>query len=302
MFTLRQLETFREVMRQRTTVGAAEALKISQPAVSNALKQMEERAGLVLFERLGNRLVPTPDAEEIFRDTEAIFKLYGAFNHRIEARKRSELGSLRIVATPPVANGLIPGMVSRFLAQRPSVHLNIDMRRMSGVLESVEARMADIGFGLNPMPRDGLEIRVIGQVPLLCCFRPGHRLEQHDRIGGRALRGEKMIVYEPGSPIDQLAANLITTEMRDRAAAEVRYSSLACLMAEAGMGIAIADSLTAVSGERYRLSHRPLDPPLTAPVCVVLRAGEPMKRVQAAFLSEIERAIAIPGLAGTAST
>ena len=291
MFTLRQLETFREVMRQRTTVGAAEALKISQPAVSNALKQMEERAGLVLFRRLGNRLVPTPDAEDIFRDTEAIFKLYAAFNHRIEARKRSELGSLRIVATPPVANGLIPDLVSRFVAQRPSVRLNIDMRRMSGVLESVETRMADIGFGLNPMQRDGLDIQVVGHVPLLCCFRPDHGLEQHERINARALRGEKLIVYEPGSPIDQLAANFITKHMRETAVAEVRYSSLACLMAEAGMGIAIADSLTAVSGSRYRLSHRPLDPPLSAPICVIRRADEPMKRVHSAFLAEIETAL-----------
>ena len=278
-------------MRQRTTIGAAEVLKISQPAVSNALKQMEARAGLVLFERLGNRLVPTPDAEEIFRDTEAIFKLHAAFNHRIEARKRSELGSLRIVATPPVANGLIPDLVSHFVAQRPSVHLNIDMRRMTGVLESVETRMADIGLGLNPMLRDGLDIRVIGWVPLLCCFRPGHRLERHDRIGRRELRGEKLIVYETGSPFDQLAADLITDEMRNAAAAEVRYSSLACLMAEAGMGVAIADSLTAISGDRYRLSHRPLDPPLSAPICVILRADEPMKRVQSAFLSEIVRAL-----------
>lgn len=289
MFTLRQLETFREVMRVRTTIGAAHVLKISQPAVSNTIRQMETRAGLTLFERLGNRLVPTPDAEEIYRDTESIFKLYAAFNHRIEARRRTELGSLRIVATPPVANGLIPPLMADFLSTRAAVHVNLDMRRMDGVLESVETRMADIGFGLNPPARDGLEVRVIGWAQLLCCFRPGHHLSSLQAVAPADLKSERLITYEPGSPFDKLCAEIFGTEMRKNAAAEVRYSSLACLMAEAGLGVALVDSLTAIAGQRYALDHRPLQPIIKAPICVILRAGEPMKSIQAAFLNEIRR-------------
>src|SRR5690606_33956840 len=100
MFTLRQLEIFREVIRARTTIGAARALNVSQPLVSNMIRQMEAKIGFPLFERIGNRLVWTPDADEIYHDSESIFSIYRAVTKRIEARQRSESGHLRVVGTP----------------------------------------------------------------------------------------------------------------------------------------------------------------------------------------------------------
>ncbi len=76
MLNLRQLEIFREVIRCQTTVGAAEALAISQPAVSNAIRQIESQLGIPLFDRVGNRLVPTDEAREVMRGSEPIFSLY----------------------------------------------------------------------------------------------------------------------------------------------------------------------------------------------------------------------------------
>ena len=109
MLTFRQLETFREVMRSRTTQAAAEALRVSQPAVSNAIRQMESQIGFDLFDRVGKRLVPTPDAEEIFRDSEAIFELYNVFAQRLESRKTNTMGTLQIVCTSSVANARLGG-------------------------------------------------------------------------------------------------------------------------------------------------------------------------------------------------
>lgn len=289
MITLRQIEVFRELMRTRTTIGAANALKVSQPAVSNIIRQMEDRIGFPLFERIGNRLVPTPDADEVIRDSEAIFKLYAAFNHRMEARKRSEIGNLRLAVTPPVANALIPGFLAEFLANRPSVGVSVDMRRVTGVLDAVEARMADIGLVLNPPARDGLAIAEIGHCRLVCCFAPGHPFERRTAISTEDVLDERMILYEVGSPLDNLLKGFLPEGMRHNATAEVRYSSLACQLAEAGIGIAIADTMTAVAGGRYNLKLCPLDPELTAPVCIVSRAGEPPKQLQTAFMKEILR-------------
>ncbi|GIX14551.1 MAG: transcriptional regulator [Paracoccaceae bacterium] len=302
MFTLRQLETFREVVRTRTTLGAAKALNVSQPAVSNMIRQMEARIGFPLFERLGNRLVPTPDAEEIYRDSESIFSLYQAFSHRIEARKRSEAGHLRIVVTPPLANALVPNALRDFLARRPAVRIHLDTRRITGVLESVQTRMADIGLGLNPPSREGLRLEVLAMAQMVCVFAPGHPLEAKRVVSARDLAGHPLVVYEPGTSLDRaISGDILTPELRQQAVAEVRYSSLACLMAEAGLGVGFVDSLTADVGHRYRLVSRPLSPAQPVPVCVITREGEPAKRIQATFLAEL-RASPVLGAIARAQT
>jgi DNA-binding transcriptional LysR family regulator len=57
---LRELEIFNALMKARTTIGAAELLAISQPAVSKAVKHLEAQTGLTLFKRVQGRLRPHP--------------------------------------------------------------------------------------------------------------------------------------------------------------------------------------------------------------------------------------------------
>ncbi|RMC33808.1 LysR family transcriptional regulator [Paracoccus alkanivorans] len=297
MFTLRQLEIFREVIRARTTIGAARALNVSQPLVSNMIRQMEAKIGFPLFERFGNRLVPTPDADEIYHDSESIFSIYQAFTKRIEARQRSESGHLRVVGTPPMANALIPRTLKEFLSKRPAVRVHLDTRRITGVLESVQSRMADIGLGLNPPEREGLSYEVLAMAQMVCVFPPGHPLESKLAITSRDLVGQPLILYEPSSSLDlAISRDILTPELRAQAIAEVRYSSVACLMAEVGMGVAFVDSLTASVGDRYRLSARPLYPSQPVPICLITRKDEPAKRIQASFLAELRRSPTLTAL------
>ncbi|WP_170134081.1 LysR family transcriptional regulator [Palleronia aestuarii] len=287
VFTLRQLEIFRGVIRTRTTVGAARALRVSQPAVSNAIRQMEARIGFPLFERVGSRLIPTPDAEEIYHDSEAIFSLYNAFTHRIEAHRRSEIGSLRIVSTPPIANALIPNALKSFSAPRPDLRVHLDTRRMDGVMEAVEMRMADLGFALNPPEREGLEISTIAKAQMVCAFAPGHRFEELATVSASDLEGERLILFEPNSRLDVLTRGFLGDGIRQGAVAQVRYTSIACLMAEADLGVTLVDSLTGVNGHRYGINVRPLSPALPVPVALITRRNEPAKRVHTAFLGAL---------------
>lgn len=293
MLTFRQLETFREVMRSRTTQAAAETLRISQPAVSNAIRQMEAHIGFDLFERVGKRLVPTPDAEEIFRDSEAIFELYSVFTQRLESRKSNTIGALRIVCTPPVANALMPPAISDFVAGRPKVRINLDSRRIDGLFEALETRRADLGFALNPPERPNLVRQPLALVQMVCAFPPGHPLMEKSAITADDLNDYPLVLFEPDSKLNLiLQENYLTENLRANAVAEVRYTSLACLLAEAGIGPTIVDSLTA-AGQRYKLEYRPLYPDQQVAVCALYRADEPPKRLQTAFLDQVRHSSAL---------
>ena len=69
----RQLEVFRAVMRSGTVTGAAKALNVSQPALSQIILHTEDELGFRLFERVKGRLVPTPEAEELFPEADRLF-------------------------------------------------------------------------------------------------------------------------------------------------------------------------------------------------------------------------------------
>ena len=295
MLSLRQLEVFREVMRTRTTVGAARALRISQPAVSNAIRQMESQIGLALFERTGNRLVPTPEADEIFRGSEAVFSLYHAFTHRIEGLRRSEAGELRIIATPPLANALLPGVLRTFLAARPGVRVSVDTRRVDGVLEGIETRTADIGFAVVPPERDTIEAAHVATGQMVCAFPPGHPLEQKLAVSVEDLLPYPLVVYEPKSRFNlMLQRSFLSNTLQQNIVAEVRYSGLGCLLAEAGIGVTIVDSFTAIAGDRYELVYRPLHPAQTVRAYALTLRGEATKRLTRALIDTIGR-VEVPG-------
>ncbi len=68
MINTRQIEAFRAIMLAGTVTGAAERLRISQPAVSRLISQLESKSKLKLFQRQRQRLHPTPEAIAFYRE------------------------------------------------------------------------------------------------------------------------------------------------------------------------------------------------------------------------------------------
>lgn len=97
----RQLEVFRAIMRNRTLTAAAAALHVSQPAISKVLRHLESQIGYSLFERVRGRLIPTAEAQLLFKDADRIFReieVLKLFSNRIRDR---EVGLIRIAASAP---------------------------------------------------------------------------------------------------------------------------------------------------------------------------------------------------------
>ncbi|MCA0318684.1 MAG: LysR family transcriptional regulator [Proteobacteria bacterium] len=288
MLNLRQLEIFREVIRCQTTVGAAEALAISQPAVSNAIRQIEAQLGLPLFDRVGNRLVPTDEAQEVMRGSEPIFSLYRAFSQKLKDLRDTRTGSLRVLSTPALANALVPRALKAFLSSRPDMHVFFDVRRTPGVVEGVETGFADVGFSLAPQQRAGIEASPISVGQMVCVCPPDHPLADRSEISARDLADYPLIGFEPGTPLGvALHQGFWTPALQERTMIETRYSSTACLLAESGVGIAVVDSFAVVGG-RYQLAARPLSPRVPIEAFALTARHQPMKRVVRAFLREVQ--------------
>src|SRR4051794_19818016 len=110
---LRQLEIFRAIMTHGSVSEAARSLHVSQPSVSNVLKHAEQTLGVQLFERVGGRLLPTPEAELLFPEVEQIYDQLGRINSFVRDLRTGSSGRLSLLANPTLANTLLPLAIAR---------------------------------------------------------------------------------------------------------------------------------------------------------------------------------------------
>src|SRR3984893_8331674 len=94
--TLRQLKVFETVARHLSFSRAAEELYLTQPAVSTQVKQLEEHAGLPLFEQLGKRIYLTPAGQEMLHHSRAILEQFREADDAMARPKGISGGTLNL--------------------------------------------------------------------------------------------------------------------------------------------------------------------------------------------------------------
>ncbi|RYB04638.1 LysR family transcriptional regulator [Lichenibacterium ramalinae] len=289
--TLRQLEILRALILCSTTVAAARELGMSQPAVSNALKAMEARAGFALFLRSNNRLFPTAEALDLQAEAETIFALHGRLEARVRDLRDGRSGHLRLVSTPPLGYSVIPPALGRFVAARPGVQVFFDVRRYEGVIESVASGVAELGFALGFDHHPGIASTVMARGEMVCVMPPDHALAALPAVSPPDLAGHPFIALERGTRLGEaVRASFAATGTPFRSAIEVRYCNTACVLAGAGAGAAVVDPFSPVQGGSHRLAVRPFRPETPAVSHVLWSEARPLSRLAETFLAEIHRA------------
>jgi DNA-binding transcriptional LysR family regulator len=129
---------------------------------------------------------------------------------------------------------------------------------------------------------------------MVCAMAPDHPLTAKSEIAPAMLAGHRMIGFEPGARLGLLVQRDFFAGARPPCPIEVRYSNTACLLAEAGLGIALVDSFTAISGSRYRLEVRPLSPRVTVEAYALYQKARAPKRLVRAFIDELTKAVEPP--------
>lgn len=247
---LRLLEIFRAVMDARTATGAAKILNISQPAVSAAIRQLEKQLGFLLFDRVGNRIIPTEEAQILFSESESIFLMSQALNRTVQNLKEHRLGNLRIIATPQLGHTVIPHVLYELLKGHDKIKTTLDVRRSYHVIEAVQNGLADVGLAVALEKELGqvVEMMPIASVDIVCLLTKEHPLANRAALQPETLTRHRLIGLEMGARLGPL----ILDKFREsgvpyRTNLEVRYSQTACVLAQERLGIAIVDRLSAVA-------------------------------------------------------
>lgn len=287
--SLRLLEIFGTMMLRQTTVDTAADLGISQPAVSLAIKQLEGQLGFPLFERRSRRLQPTEEARSLFAEIEPIFLQLRAVEGHVRDLRKGTAGKLRVIATPPLGHSVIPVVLRNFLADRPGVSVQYDVRRLENVIEEVETGASDLGvvLGLNSHP--AVDVRVIQRRDMVALVRAGHPLATREVIRPQDCAEHGLIGLDSASRLGLVTQMAFEEEgVLYQPRVEVRYCHTAAVLANSGIGVAVVDSYTAGFLSNLDLTAHRFEPAISIGACLLTRRDSSLSRLAQGFVTEME--------------
>ena len=141
--TFRQLETFAEVARQQSFTRAAEALHLTQPAVSIQIRQIVETIGLPLFEQNGREIALTAAGEELLTTVHDLDDAWNRFESAIDDLKGFKRGKLRI-GLVTTAKHFLPRMLGDFYRRYPDIDIQLEIANRQGIVERLLGNQDDL--------------------------------------------------------------------------------------------------------------------------------------------------------------
>lgn len=291
MLNLRQLEVLRAVMRLRTTVGAAREIGMSQPAVSNAIRNMEAHLGFRLFDRVNNRLIPTEEATSLYLDSEPLFLMFQGIRQKAGDLRSSRIGRVRVTTTAELSESLLPQALRLFVPKHPKVALSIETRSMTEMLDALEAGITHVGLVMEPDPRPGIELRPLAQFEMVCAAPAGSPLSPLPFVTPQDLGDSVLIAAPAGTRIHALVADAFHRARHPFAPMiEVRFMNVGMRLVEQGLGAMVVDPLTAAAGGNS-LVVRPFRPAAPITVYAALARDKPPSRLVQSFLQQARLAL-----------
>lgn len=290
---MRHIEVFRSVMLSGSVVGAAKLLNVTQPGVSRTIGLLELRLGYALFERRGRRLVPTAQAEALYREVEQIYLGIDRIGQVAQDIGLQRAGALRIATLPALAQWLVPRAITRFLAARPEVTVFAQSLPSRQIADLVSTRQFDLGIVELPLAKPGIQIQALPPARTVAVLPPTHRLAGRASISLVDLDGERMVLLSQHSyvryQIDDAFSNL---GVAPKVVIETPNSSMACAMVAAGAGVALVSRWTAMPFAAGDLTVVPIKQALASRYAIIFPDGQARVSLARSFADEMQSILA----------
>lgn len=196
------LRTFIAVVDAGNYSAAAAALHMTQPAVSQQIRVLEEQLGDIrLFRRVGSKMVPTHAGEELLTTARDLVQLAERAEQNILALKGHVSGRVVVGCTPSSGERLLPRVLAGFHTQFPAVSLGIVVAPAEELLDALGERSVALVLVEEQQRRRGLELLPLGAETLVLLAPTGHPLLKQDQVPPGVLREQPLALPRQGSPL-----------------------------------------------------------------------------------------------------
>ena len=286
----RLIEAYRAMLEYGTVSAAARSLRISQPAMTKLVAELQDELNLVLFERQGGRLIPTAEALSLKGSLDRAWR--GVIELREAAQDVRDLrrGRLRVIAFPSFAQAMLPPFVAQFSRDADRTTIMVHSQPSTRVIDWVADGRADVGFAAIFAPRSGVQGESVGKLRFVCALPVGHRLASRAQIKPSDLRGERFISL---AEVDHSRSRIEAAFEIDAVEREIRLTTpmagVAMALVANGGGVALIDEGTASLADPTLVVIRPFAPVVGLDVYMYHPTNRAASHLQEHFVSEIRR-------------
>ena len=289
------LESFLEVARRGNVSRAAEALFLTQPAITARLKSLESDLGVELFVRTGRGMKLSDAGRAFLPYAERTIATVDEGRQLVTNLRQGNVGALLIAAAPAVSTYVLPRILRAFRATYPNVRLGVRTGHTEEVLEMVLRAEAHIGIG-RPIRHPDVELIPLFEDEMLLVVAARHPFASRGKVSMAELAEERLILFDRTSSYHELTSSLFRQAgVIPASTLELDNVEAAKKMVQQGLGVALLPRM-ALSSELKARSLRPVKlvgaPTVRRPIVALRRkdAGNPIGPV-AGFLETLHEVL-----------
>ncbi|MBV60511.1 MAG: LysR family transcriptional regulator [Nevskiales bacterium] len=196
---LNHLAIFHAVARAGSVTGGAEALGVSQSAVSRQLAEFEARQGVSLFDRRPRGVVLTAPGRVLLDYAERLFAIRAQAELALDDLRHRRLGRLAIGASRTIGAYMLPQAFAQFTRDNPGIELSLTVENTETIERQLLDGRIDIGFAEGVADDAALDYTVFAQDELVLIAAPRHPLAGAGTVQLDQLRDQLVLMHEAGS-------------------------------------------------------------------------------------------------------
>ncbi|WP_298838400.1 LysR family transcriptional regulator [Clostridium sp.] len=195
---LRQLQYFQMVCQLNSITQAAKKLYVTQPSVTNSIKNLENELACVLFDRSKKQLFPTVEGKVFLKRVDEILKLVDTATTEMKDYQDLKKGILTIGVPPMIGTFIFPIVFIKFKQLYPNIKLNITEYGSIETRQMIEKGDLDLGLIIGDSHNKILTSLPILNSELLVCLKKEHPLRKKSTITFEDIKNEPIILLKEG--------------------------------------------------------------------------------------------------------
>jgi DNA-binding transcriptional LysR family regulator len=289
---LRHLRYFQAVAEELSFSKAARRLHIAQPALSRAVKELEQNVGAELLSRNRRGVAMTEAGAVMLHETGLILQRMDDAIRRVQRTAAGEEGELRVGFIGAPTQAFLGRMLREFHRRYPRVNVVLEERTPERVWEMVARGRLSVGLTRPVLasPAPHLRTKLLRQEQLCAVLPPGHPLAQKPQLTWRDLTGHPLILLARREGVglhDTILSACRTARFAPQVVQTPSVITTILSYVEAGVGVGIIPGSVAQLGASTSLLFRPLSPERCVEVVMVWSDEEKLPALTA-FRSLVE--------------
>lgn len=277
---LDQLQTFTEVIALGSFSAAGRKLRLTQPAVSLQIRELESRLGVQLVERLGKHAYPTAAGEELLVHAKRLAQEADHALATMQRHRDGRLGRVRLGTSVAVCTHLLPPVLAKLRTAHPDLELLITVETMESVVSRIVANELDIGAVTLPVKEHpAIEVIPLREDPMQAFF-PGAERNLPRHVTPQYLAARSLLLSHRRSQTYKMIAEWFEgAGLELKPVMELGNTEAIKTLVAAGIGIGILPLERKQGPLPYgKVQVRPLDPPLMRELGIVTRRDKSMEK------------------------